>query len=328
MKPLVSVCIPTYNAARFILETLDSILSQSYSNIEIIIGDNCSTDNTKQIVQPLLQKNKRVAYYKNEKNLGYAGNCNKLIGLAKGKYVAIFHSDDIYDSKLVEKQVDLLEMENGLVGCFSLFSYIDEKSNSIERNQKIKLASDFKKYNKFDYIDTLIDTYVNPFFCPSSMIRKDSYIKAGMYDLNTKYVEDQDMWIRLLELGDLAVINEQLVKYRLHSGQGSTFYTDPERSEVSPMISQLKSYLVRTVSSKEYSDKYEKRINRMIAIDHLFLAYYMAKNGRFYLEYKNKIIKSREVYVLSLFDFKLIRFKLVQFLPTKISYLLINGLRR
>ncbi|MEI8672067.1 glycosyltransferase family 2 protein [Vibrio sp. SA48] len=132
MKPLVTICIPTYNAASYIKETLSSIRKQTYSNIEIIIGDNASNDNTEQIVRAYIDAHKLgISYYKNDENLGYSGNCNKLINMANGEFVAIYHSDDVYNPNIVKEQVELLVGNEDLAGCFTRFNKI--ASNGVEQ---------------------------------------------------------------------------------------------------------------------------------------------------------------------------------------------------
>jgi len=91
-QPLVSICIPTYNAKKTVVQTVQSILNQTYKNLEIIIVDNASTDNTLDLLQKF--KDPRIKIYKNIKNIGAEKNFSRCIELAKGKYIAIFHADD------------------------------------------------------------------------------------------------------------------------------------------------------------------------------------------------------------------------------------------
>ena len=102
-KPLVCVCIPTFNSAATIRETLASIVNQSYKHLNIHVVDNDSTDDTLQIV--LEFNDPRIRLYKNKINVGAEGNFNRCIQSATGEYTAIFHADDIYESAMVEKQV-------------------------------------------------------------------------------------------------------------------------------------------------------------------------------------------------------------------------------
>ena len=199
MKKLITVCLPTYNASRFIGETLESLCNQTYKNIEILVGDNASTDDTYEIIKKYQEKDSRVSYYKNEENLGYSENCNKLISHSKGEYIAIYHSDDIYDLTIIEKEVKALDENLDLAGVFTLANQIDEKG---ENSEEMKCPLDLKgeylyKINVHEFIDNVLLKDGSPLICPTSMIRKKIYEEMGGYDLVLKYIEDQDMWARI-----------------------------------------------------------------------------------------------------------------------------------
>lgn len=107
-SPLACICVPTYNAAGTIRETLESILSQTYSNLVVHISDNASTDDTLKIIESMADH--RVAIHRHDVNVGGEGNFNRCIQMAEGKYTAIFHADDIYEPEMVERQVEFLEL--------------------------------------------------------------------------------------------------------------------------------------------------------------------------------------------------------------------------
>jgi len=109
MEPLVSVCIPAYNNASYIKETIDSILNQTYQNIELVVVDDNSTDNTYEIVSNI--QDKRVKVYKNEKNLGMSGNWNRCLELVTGDFVKLICADDLIEKDAIEKETRAL-MEN------------------------------------------------------------------------------------------------------------------------------------------------------------------------------------------------------------------------
>ena len=94
MEPLVSVCIPAYNNAEYIKDTIDSILNQTYQNIELVIVDDNSKDNTYELIQEI--GDERIKLYHNDKNLGMSGNWNRCLSLCTGKYAKLVCADDIY----------------------------------------------------------------------------------------------------------------------------------------------------------------------------------------------------------------------------------------
>ena len=107
MVPLVCICIPTYNAEKTIAATLRSVLGQTYQHLNIQIVDNHSSDATVTIVESF--SDERITLHHNSVNLGGEGNFNRCIALARGKYTAIYHADDIYESEMVAAQVAFLE---------------------------------------------------------------------------------------------------------------------------------------------------------------------------------------------------------------------------
>ena len=328
MMPLVSVCVPTYNAEKYIEETLRSIINQTYENIEIIIGDNASDDNTEIIVNRVIRStDRRVMYYKNEENLGYSGNCNKLISAASGELIAIYHSDDIYELDIVERQVELLESNKSIAGCFTMFSMIDSHGNE-KTNRSYKIAksesSAFTQYNYNEFIYMLFNHFCNPFFCPSSMVRKRNYLDVGGFDEQVTITEDQDMWLRLLNKNDLAIINEKMVRYRIHSEQGSVIYSDTSRKDVSPMVSHLSSHLQKKFGEDEYSKMYQTKIDRLGAIDDLRLAFSSIKNNEGLSAFSGFITKSKRKYILKLSDYTFILYFVIQRFPSLVTFIMLR----
>ena len=107
MEPLVSVCIPAYNNAEYIKDTIDSILNQTYQNIELVIVDDNSKDNTYELIQKI--GDERIKLYHNDKNLGMSGNWNRCLSLCTGKYAKLVCADDILSPDALKREVDALE---------------------------------------------------------------------------------------------------------------------------------------------------------------------------------------------------------------------------
>lgn len=294
-KKLVSVCIPTHNAAKFISLTLDSILNQSYQNIEIIIGDNASTDNTEEIIKQYLKKDNRIKYYKNEENLGYSNNCNKLISLSTGDYISIYHSDDIYDIFMIEKEVEVLEKNQQLGGVFTLAKFIDKNGKSLP-DRVFPVESKGKSLSIVDldeFIKNILIKGGSSFFCPTSMVRKEIYKEFEGYDNLLKYIEDQDMWARILTKYPMGIINEKLISYRIHDKQGSSHYLDINRSEISIIIRHIESFL----KNYDLHEKYIKLIKYAKSVDLMILALYAFQLNDYNL-FKKRIKESKEYYKL------------------------------
>jgi len=130
---LISVVICTYNGEKYLEEQLRSVMNQSYKNLEIIINDDCSTDNTLELVKTIQKKDDRIKVYQNEKNLGFNKNFEKSLGYVSGELVALCDQDDIWKVEKLQKQYDLLlETNSSLV--YSNSQLIDSDGNDLKKN--------------------------------------------------------------------------------------------------------------------------------------------------------------------------------------------------
>jgi glycosyltransferase involved in cell wall biosynthesis len=124
--PLVSVLCPTYNAEKYIKATLDSLASQTYSNIEVILSDDCSTDSTVDIIQNYLKDSQlNVVLNVNPVNLGITPNCNKALSLCSGEYIAFFAGDDLMYPGKIDGQVELMQSDNDCTICYHSVDILD-----------------------------------------------------------------------------------------------------------------------------------------------------------------------------------------------------------
>ena len=293
-KKLVSICIPTYNSEFYLEETLNSILVQSYQNIEIIIGDNCSSDKTIKIIENYAKKDFRISYYKNEFNIGYSINCNKLISKSNGDYICIFHSDDIYHNTIIEKQVNFLNKRDEISGVFTYYNRINEFGNIIDKNKyHIQSKEQVVIVNLDEFIKIVLLKGGSCFCCPTSMIRKEVYSILNCYDESLKYIEDQDMWARILLNGTLAILNERLIDYRIHSKQASSIYFDIERKEEALPLKHIKKFIYK----QNLNPKYNNELLMAEAKDFVYLAV-MAVRRNDYPFFYESIMQSKLKYRL------------------------------
>jgi glycosyltransferase involved in cell wall biosynthesis len=207
----VSVLTPAYNVEKYISETIESILSQSFQDFEFIILDDCSTDNTFKISTEYAKKDNRIKVFKNDKNLGIAGNRNKLLTLASGEYLAWQDSDDISLSDRLQKQVKVLDenIDVGIVGGgLQLFNESGDLSKRLFSITDAELRKSIFRYS--------------PVAQPSAMIRKGVFDKVGNYDLKMPPAEDLDMSFRIGMYYKFANVPDVVVKYREHD-KSATF---------------------------------------------------------------------------------------------------------
>ena len=210
-SPLVSVVIPAYNAAPFLADAVRSILEQTYPHFEIIVIDDASTDATGAVAERCAGSDSRIRVFRNTQNLGIAGNRNRGVMLAKGKYLAWQDADDISMPTRLEKQVRLLEAhpDVAIVG-----GYIELFRGTTTLGVR-KYAPDDASLRRciFRY---------SPIAQPVAMLRLDALRAAGEYDLRYPPAEDLDMTFRLGQHHRLANVEEVLLRYR-ESDASATF---------------------------------------------------------------------------------------------------------
>lgn len=148
IEPLVSVCIPTYNYGRYIEKSIKSVQNQNYKNIEIIVSDNASEDNTEDIIKDLINEDNRIKYYKCNNNIGLSNNFNRLLTLASGKYTTILCSDDFWldDKDYLTEAVSILENDNSIYVHYSGFQRVEVENENYKYNSK----STYLKEGKFN----------------------------------------------------------------------------------------------------------------------------------------------------------------------------------
>jgi glycosyltransferase involved in cell wall biosynthesis len=206
LGPLVSVIIPAYNASSWIVETIDSVLSQDYQNIEIIVIDDGSTDDTRNIINTF--GNDVKYFYKN--NGGQSSARNLALKYAKGKYVAFIDSDDLWETNKLSLQVELLE-STGLKWVYS-------DGIAFDSSTKLEL---FKFSQKSEHYkgDILVNLFKSCFIpMPSVIVNNEVFQKVGFFNEDNRFRnrEDWEMWIRIAESYPVAYISKELVKYRVH----------------------------------------------------------------------------------------------------------------
>ncbi len=194
--------MPAHNAGKFVMEAIDSIINQTYTNWEMIIVNDASTDNTSQILKKY-SKNKKIIVLKNKTNLGVASSLNKALKMAKGEYIARMDGDDISLPKRLEIQVKLLQNNPKLVAIGAQVNIIDEET-------RITAKKEFP-INPKDCPNMLMLTV--PIQHPSLMVRADAIKKYG-YNSHYKTAEDWDLYFKLLNDGQFSNTKETLFLYR------------------------------------------------------------------------------------------------------------------
>lgn len=202
MEDLVSIITPSYNTCNFISQTIESVLNQTYKNWEMIIVDDCSNDNTREIVSRY--HDPRIKYFENEKNTGAAYSRNRALKMAKGEWVAFLDSDDLWDKTKLEKQITFMKNNN------YHFSYT--------------------KYREINEINTVINQcisgpkYINErkmiqYCWPGCLTVMYNAKKIGLIQIeNLKKNNDYAIWIKAIKKADCYLLDETLASYRKRTG--------------------------------------------------------------------------------------------------------------
>lgn len=201
--PEISVIIPTYNRAHLISRAIQSVLDQSYQDFEIIVLDDCSTDDTEELIKELKKKDERIRYIRHEKNKGPAAARNSGIKAAKGEYIAFQDSDDEWlPEKLYKHMMIFKKVEKKIGVVYSGFW-------KIRNGKKLYIPSPhvFQKEGNI-HKELLKGNFIG---MPASVVRKECFTKIGNFDIRIPYLEDWELWIRISKYYEFKYIPEPLV---------------------------------------------------------------------------------------------------------------------
>lgn len=199
MTGAVSIIMPSYNTASFIAESIQSVLAQSYKDWELLIVDDCSSDNTDEVVMPYTS-DERVKYLKNERNSGAAVSRNRALREAKGKWIAFLDSDDLWMPEKLEKQVKFM-VKNGYHFSYTRYAEIDTE----DKRTGVSVTGP-KKITKTGFYN-----YCWP-GCLTVMYDRDV---VGLIDIaDIKKNNDYAMWLKVCRKADCYLLDEELALYR------------------------------------------------------------------------------------------------------------------
>ena len=201
--PLISVIMSVYNSERYLKESTESVLAQSFKDFEFLIVDDCSSDDSYQLLQEFAANDGRIKLFKNDKNLGLTKNLNRMIKLASGKYIARMDSDDICCIERFQKQIALLERDNSIGVCGTFI-------NTMEKNRSEQLKEFPVKHEEI--IANMF--FENPIAHPTVMIRSE-ILKNIFYNEDFRIMQDYEFWVQLSQITKFENIPEALVFYRI-----------------------------------------------------------------------------------------------------------------
>jgi len=271
----VSVIIPAYNSARYLLEAIQGVLHQTYQDFEIIVVDDGSADTTEEIIEGFIKEYPSKIRHIYQKNRGPAAARNRAMQAAKGEFIAFLDADDVWYSDKLEKQVYVLEHhpEAGFVYCDS--NFIDAESNPIQNYfRKTKILNG----------DILIELFCNHFIMtPAVMLRKSCLNQTGLFDENLTVGEDYDFFLRLAYYYKARSIDEILWSRRVlnESLSRADFILDARND-----LNTLKRFMML---HREFYKKNRDLVQDRLAKYHFSLAYNCLEHGKNIIAFNNLV---------------------------------------
>ena len=256
--PLVSVICLSYNHEVYVVEALNSVINQTYSNIELLIADDCSSDHSVGVIQDWLQHHPNVYFLANEKNLGNTKTFNQLAKKAKGEFIIDLAADDILLPNCIEKQVTIFQnskYENlGIV--YGNLIEIDENGNFI-RNYYTE-----EDHPESGNIYKMVIGRTTKICSVSSMVKKSVFEKLGYYDESLAY-EDLDLWVRTSRIYEFEYIPELLIKKRILASSLSSFFTQKKNPKTKKLHKSSLKILHKAFKLNQSKDEHKALLGRI-----------------------------------------------------------------
>jgi glycosyltransferase involved in cell wall biosynthesis len=261
----VSIVLTAYNRAEALRGTLDSLLSQTFREFELLVCDDMSSDHTETVAREYATRDNRVVYHRNRRNLGMPGNLNEGIRRSRGHFVANLHDGDIYEPDMIEKWVSALESHPGAAFVFNKYRMLNAtgETAAIYAEPLPPVFPGRRLLEEIYFRRWLFDSPV----WGTVMARRSAYLEAGLFDPRFGCVADVDMWMRLAENHEVAYIGEPLIRLAA--------------PEALPSNWVVSAGVVRAIFWESRRRHYRKRPLRMMAELGRHLAFSMA--SRVYL---------------------------------------------
>lgn len=238
-QPLVSIVMNCYNSDEYLKEAIDSVLSQTYQNWEIIFWDNKSTDKSAEIV--ISYNDDRIKYFYAPIHTALGEARNKAVQKANGEWIGILDCDDIWHDDKLEKQLQVIDNDIGMVYSRSEF-LVTDSGNKTHMAKRIK-KNYYPKRKSLPigeiFSELLYDCFIP---LPSVLIRKDLFFQVGGINGTLKVAEDYDIFLKIANISKVAAVESILCKYRVHDNNLSHSNVEVTFSESIDLVSSYKNY--------------------------------------------------------------------------------------
>ncbi len=222
----VSVILTSYNHGQYLKESIESVLSQTYKDFELIILDDCSTDNSWEIINEY--SDERIKKIRNPINLRTDGTYEVFMNVAAGEYIAVHHSDDVWEPEKLEKEVEYLDSHENIAAVFTYVKPIDENGDEYYDDEGF-YYNIFQQPNRTRYEWLQHFFYWGNCLChPSVLMRRRLFLEEQLFDFGVAQVPDLCRWVRVCLKHDIYVLPEKLTKFRVHREGKNTSGARPE----------------------------------------------------------------------------------------------------
>lgn len=317
---LVDVYLVTYNRAAYLKESIRSILGQSYKEFNLIILDNCSDDDTREIVESFFDS--RLSYIRHEKNIGGLENINFAIKHAESKYFLVFHDDDIMHETLIQEEIEIMEKNPEISMLSCRCDIIDENKNRIHGG---KCTGNLDQYKDGEFFEAYIKEH--RFILFPSIIYRREFIRKNLICLNCSVGPSADVYM-CFEIekrgGVIAIFDRTLMSYRKHGAQDSSQHRVDMIVKLFKALGQDLYYSQLLKKNKEGQKSYYRWLmhNEICMIQSKLTSCEDAENAQ--KEYESVIYHS----ILDHVKYKVIILDEKYFIISRIAYWLIKKLRR
>lgn len=269
-SPLVTMIVLCYNQARFAVETLESVKAQTYKHTELIIVDDCSSDDSVAVIERWLQENGiQCNFIRHQRNRGICKSLNEALAISSGKYVSMTASDDVWLPDKIERQITIMESQPESVGVLYTDAFQIDESGRTFAGTYLATHCKFAEMPQGQILDSLLDSNFIP--AMTTLVRRSCYDKVGNYDETLPW-EDWDMWLRLARAYSFIYLATPLAKYRIHSRSFS-------RSDYASIVTGSIKTLAKQYSLGGLSERQESIVAHSLAAHHFEAANLARMNG-------------------------------------------------
>lgn len=299
-SPLVSVLVPSYNHSKYISKCIQSILEQTYDNIELFVIDDGSTDSSQKTINAMSSKYNFI--YEHQENIGLPATLNKMIMMATGKYIALLASDDVYAPNKISDLVAYFEnAPQSAAVVFGNAAFINSENELVELTKKSTQYNDVVSYyisERFELnihqLEINYKTLLGGNYVPavSTLIRRDALLEVGLFDGSIQ-LEDWSMWLKLARKYSFHYMNNIVAYYRVHKNNASSTNNVALSLDVLKILEREKPYCTKHNMIPLWRERYYSSISYYF-INKLYLEFVlkvMQNNPSHYFIYISKRLK-------------------------------------